>query len=142
MLLVEITDLDPDRMGEIVELMEECSDEPWPEEAIREDLLERDELLYAGALWRGRLVGLAVLELEGLVGKVLFVGVRGDYRRRGIGSQLVLACAEVARARGCLSLVCRSRDEEGLRAFYSLLGFKVVEREEGRLRWAKDLSGG
>jgi len=142
LLLVEITDLDLDRMGEIVELMEECSDEPWPEETIREDLLERDELLYAGALWRGRLVGLAVLELEGLVGKVLFVGVRGDYRRRGIGSQLVLACAEVARARGCLSLACRSRDEEGLRAFYSLLGFKVVEREEGRLRWAMDLSGG
>lgn len=140
MLLVEITDVGVDRIEEIVELMEECQDRPWPEEVIREDLLERDELIYVGAFWREKLVGVAVLEMEGFVGKILFLGVRGDYRRRGVGSQLVLSCAEIAKARGCLSLKCRSKDEEGLKAFYSLLGFRVAGREEGELRWAMDLS--
>ncbi len=80
----------------------------------------------------GQAVGNAQLTQWGQRGEIGSLLVAPDYRRRGIGRQLLAALIEEAERRGLNPLDIRaSEDRPFLVAFYQRLGFCRVEGAEG-----------
>ncbi|MBI4049400.1 MAG: GNAT family N-acetyltransferase [Candidatus Doudnabacteria bacterium] len=53
------------------------------------------------------------------------VFVAEEYRKQGIGTELVKTAIEEAKRQGCYKLICTSREaSEKIHAFYKRLGFK------------------
>lgn len=105
---------------------------PWPDAVITQDLQRsdssRDVLSYLGAFSRTsapRLLGYAVMGQEGNFALLMGLLVLPEYRRRGIGTQLVLAVVECARAIGRTCLILRVRESNSpARALYEKLSFR------------------
>ncbi|MBM3945250.1 MAG: GNAT family N-acetyltransferase [SAR202 cluster bacterium] len=66
------------------------------------------------------------------VGRLYSLGVRADYRRRGIANELLGRLEKDAKARGCdrVSLETQASNADG-RPFYSKRGYTVVETMQG-----------
>jgi ribosomal protein S18 acetylase RimI-like enzyme len=107
---------------------------PWPSRTIARDLRNGAELTYLGAFATGEeemLLGYAVLGNENGNGLLMNLLVLSEYRRRGIGMQLVVAAAECAFALACPSLVLRVRpSNRAALELYKSLGFVRGERRE------------
>jgi GNAT superfamily N-acetyltransferase len=78
----------------------------------------------------GERVGYAALRM---VGDVASIGLIESLRaRRGVGTSLVRALAEEARAQGCVALrAVTTNDNRAAQAFYAALGFGVREVRPG-----------
>jgi ribosomal-protein-alanine N-acetyltransferase len=124
------TELDATQILEI----DGASPHPWPARIIAGDLRNGAELTYLGAFATGEeemLLGYAVLGNEGGSGLLMNLVVLPEYRRRGIGMQLVVAAAECASALGCPSLVLRVRPSNvAALELYRSLGFVRGEKRE------------
>jgi len=106
----------------------EVSPHSWPKNVIERDLVAEDtRVSYLGAfapIDDSMLLGYAVLGEENESGLLMNLVVTPQYRRRGIGAQLVVASAELASNLGFLKLVLRVRhsNHEAV-ALYRGLGF-------------------
>ncbi|MDR2175250.1 MAG: GNAT family N-acetyltransferase [Synergistaceae bacterium] len=107
--------------------VDKTSPYPWPERIIVRDLRNGAELAYLGAFSAGeeeRLLGYAVLGHESGSGLLMNVVVLPEYRRLGLGMQLVVAAAECASALACPSLLLRVRPSNfAALELYRSLGF-------------------
>jgi ribosomal protein S18 acetylase RimI-like enzyme len=114
--------------------VDKTSPHPWPAQTIVRDLRNGAELTYLGAFATGEeetLLGYAVLGNENGNGLLMNVVVLPEYRRRGVGMQLVVAAAECASALACPSLVLRARpSNRAALELYRSLGFVRGERRE------------
>ena len=134
MFLPEIRFCGPDDVPAIIEA-NGLSLYPWPDAVIARDLaassLEqtREDLSYLGAFSRGsgaRLLGYAVMGHEAGFALLMGLMVLPRYRRRGIGTQLVLAVAECARSMGRTRLILRVGEANvPARALYEGLSFQL-----------------
>jgi len=110
--------------------VDKASPYSWPENVIERDLVAGNtRLSYIGAFApadENMLLGYAVLGEENESGHLMNLVVAPQYRRRGIGVQLVVASAEVASGLGFLKLVLRVRlTNHAAMALYKGLGFGV-----------------
>jgi len=91
----------------------------------------------------GRALGNAQLTQWGQRGEIGSLMVAPDYRRRGIGRQLLAALIEEAERRGLDPLeIHASEDDPPLIAFYERLGFCRVEGAEELRAPAPDIKNG
>ena len=109
---------------------------PWPENIIVRDLVAGDSRTsYIGAFApadESMLLGYAVLGEENESGLLMNLMVLPQYRRRGIGAQLVVASAEFASSLGFLKLVLRVRlTNHAALALYRGLGFRCDATRNG-----------
>jgi ribosomal-protein-alanine N-acetyltransferase len=132
-LLADIHFCTKDDAAQVMEL-DKTSPHPWPAQTIVRDLRNGAELTYLGAFSTGeteKLLGYAVLGSEKGSGLLMNVVVLPEYRRRGLGTQLVVAAAECASALACPSLVLRVRSSNfAAQDLYRALGFVCVEKRE------------
>jgi ribosomal-protein-alanine N-acetyltransferase len=108
---------------------------PWPERVIIHDLIESDaRLFYMGAFASTKdekLLGYAVFGDESGKGLLMNLVILPEYRRFGIGSQLVVAVSECAIDWGFRELVLRVRSSNfAAMALYRVLGFQIDARRE------------
>ena len=144
MFLPEIRFCGPDDVPAIIEA-NGLSLYPWPDVVIARDLAaasseqNREDLSYLGAFSRGagsRLLGYAVMGHEAGFALLMGLMVLPEYRRRGIGTQLVLAVAECARSMGRTRLILRVGEANApARALYEGLSFR---RGATRARYYSD----
>jgi ribosomal protein S18 acetylase RimI-like enzyme len=144
------TELDAARVLEV----DRTSPHPWPAQTIARDLRNGAELTYLGAFAprafaprafaprafaprafatgeEEKLLGYAVLGSEKKNGLLMNVVVLPEYRRRGVGIQLVVAAAECASALAWPALVLRVRpSNRAALELYKDLGFVCGEKRE------------
>jgi ribosomal protein S18 acetylase RimI-like enzyme len=134
-LLADIRFCTKDNLTQILEV-DRTSLYPWPERLIRRDFLVGDaQLSYLGAfapVVEDKLLGYAVLGDEKGKGLLMNLVVLPEYRRRGIGAQLVTAVAECAVDLGFSVLALRVRVSNfAALSLYRELGFKVDGTRKG-----------
>ena len=136
MYLPEIDFLNYDDLPCILRL-NATSEYAWPEEVIRADLREgtANEATYIGAFAttaEAPLLGYAVLGREGRAGLLAWLFVDRDYRRRGIGSQLLLAVSDCAVYMNFRVLRLRvRRSNAGAIALYTSVSFRAERVRQG-----------
>ena len=117
---------------EVVELWRTVfSDAPAhndPTEDINTKLDIQPELFYV-AVSDGHLVGSAMSGFDGHRGWVYYVAVHPDYRRKGIGTDLMKKVETSLVEIGCPKLNLQIRaDNSEVQAFYESLGYRVEDR--------------
>ena len=99
-----------------------------PTRDIHAKLNIQPELFYV-AVFDGILVGTAMSGFDGHRGWVYYVAVHPDYRRRGIGTQLMKKVETSLKEIGCLKLNLQIRaDNAEVKSFYESLGYRVEDR--------------
>ena len=123
--------MDASHLSQVLELEDLCFSMPWSRHMMESEL-NRDNTVYlvardeTGAIW-GYAGFYTVLD-EGCITNV---AVHPDARRKGIGTQLVQALLEAARARGLASITLEVREHnEGALALYRREGFQTVGRRK------------
>ena len=115
-----------DHVTQIAQLEKICFNDPWSENSIASELENRL------SLW---LVALDGEKVAGYVGSqsvlgetdMMNIAVHPDYRRQGIGEQLVVQLVEALKAKGNHSLMLEVRvSNEPARKLYEKLGFIQV----------------
>ena len=106
------------------------SENPWnePTAELSRKTQRLDNLVYVAEL-QDRIVGAVVAGYDGMRGWIYRLAVDPDFRRRGIGSQLVSTAEEALLRRGCpkINLQVRSDNSEVV-AFYEKLGYAIESR--------------
>jgi ribosomal-protein-alanine N-acetyltransferase len=133
-LLTDIRFCTKDDLTQVLEV-DRTSPYPWPERLVKQDLFEKDApFSYLGAFApavEDKLLGYAVLGND--KGKALLMNlvVLSEYRRRGIGVQLVVAVAECAVDLGFPTLTLRARASNfAALSLYRGLGFRLDETQK------------
>lgn len=124
--MIEITTMTSDHVAQIAEIEKLCFSDPWSENSVASELGNRL------SLW---LVALDGDTVAGYVGSqsvldeadMMNVAVHPDYRRRGIGQNLVLALADALKEKGIQALMLEVRQSNAPAiALYEKLGFRQV----------------
>lgn len=114
--------------------VDQVSPHPWPKEVIVHDLTDEvSDVTYLGAyaFTGDKLLGYAVLGKEKGNGLLMNLVVAPEYRRLGIGLQLVVAVAECADELRFPRLVLRVRySNHAALALYRSLGFRGDATQE------------
>jgi ribosomal-protein-alanine N-acetyltransferase len=122
---VEIDFLKREDVDEVTALEVAASSRPWGRAVLVRDLAAPDgRVIYLGGRSREGLLGFAVLGREGRTALLMNLVVVLEARRWGIGSQLLLACSEVAKEWGArqMRLHVREGNQPAL-ALYFRFGF-------------------
>ena len=94
-MILEIKVLGTEHLEDVLKIEEECFSKPWSENSVKELLLsEKAELL--GAFDGGRLIGYSCLEWVLDEGSLTNIAVSDEYRKMGVGSQLMAALMKTA----------------------------------------------
>ena len=102
---------------------------PWPAHAFEEELRGNRLARYLVARAGDRVVGFAGLWLMVDEGHVTTFGVHPDWRRQGIGRQLLLNLAELSMAIGARRMTLEVRvSNEAAQSLYRGFGFEVAGR--------------
>jgi ribosomal protein S18 acetylase RimI-like enzyme len=134
-LVVDIHFCDKDDVGQVL-AVNLASLHPWPENLIVRDILVKDtRISYIGAFAPAdgkTLLGYAALGEENGNGLLMNLEVLPQYRRWGIGAQLVVASSELAAEQGFLKLNLRVRlANRAALALYRSLGFRREATRDG-----------
>lgn len=93
-----------------------------------------DDLLFV-ATDQGNVIGTAMAGYDGHRGWLYTVAVLPEFRRRGIGTDLVLHAIKALRAAGCIKVNLQIRaTNAAVRGFYESLGFEAEARLNMGLR--------
>jgi ribosomal protein S18 acetylase RimI-like enzyme len=88
-----------------------------------------DDRLFFVALSGQEVVGSVMAGYDGHRGWIYSVAVSPTYRRRGIGSQLVVAAERALAGKGCVKVNLQIIEgNESVTAFYASVGFSVEKR--------------
>jgi [ribosomal protein S18]-alanine N-acetyltransferase len=102
---------------------------PWPAYAFEQELKGNRLARYLVARFGDRVVGFAGLWLMVDEAHITTFGVHPDWRRQGIGRQILLNLAELSVAIGARRMTLEVRASNGVaQALYRALGFDVVGR--------------
>ncbi|MDI9371296.1 MAG: GNAT family N-acetyltransferase [Synergistaceae bacterium] len=139
MFLADIGYCSPKDAAEIFALEELSSVSPWPLSLIRRDLAGETAMIYLGARGKDLLLGFAALGPCRRGAELARIAVRPDYRRRGIGSQLLVGASEVALSLGYTRLSLHVRaSQSGARAFYERNAFLPLAPAPGYYEGGED----
>lgn len=96
--------------------------------AVIDAKLAVDDLIFVAEA-EGEIVGACMAGYDGHRGWLYAVAVNPDYRRLGLGHQLVAVAVEAMQALGCVKVNLQIRaDNTAVAEFYQSLGFSVEER--------------
>ena len=124
--MIEIVKMEEFHVAQIAQLEKLCFSDPWSEKSVASELNNRL------SLW---LVALDGDTVAGYVGSqsvldeadMMNIAVHPDYRRQGIGRDLVLALAEALQKKGIRGLMLEVRQSNAPAiALYEQLGFQQV----------------
>ena len=135
---MEIESMKEARVPQIAALERVCFSDPWSEKSIL------SELENPLSCW---LVAMDGERLAGYVGSQTVLGetdmmnlaVDPDYRRKGLGKELILSLIEALRQRESRCLTLEVRDSNApARALYEGLGFQEIGRRKNYYRNPKE----
>lgn len=135
---MEIESMKEAQVPQIAALERVCFSDPWSEKSIL------SELENPLSCW---LVAMDGERLAGYVGSQTVLGetdmmnlaVDPDYRRKGLGKELILSLIEALRQRGSRCLTLEVRDSNApARALYEGLGFQEIGRRKNYYRNPKE----
>lgn len=130
MMLVEIDFCTPVDLDEIDRIERACFEQPWPRMIIARDL-EEGMALYLKAVTRKGVAGFAAMRKEGSILHLMNIAVSDEYRRLGIGGQLLMAASEIGVDQNCACMRLEMRShQEHLMDFYRRFG--LVKRSRMR----------
>lgn len=108
---------------------------PWSESSFRKELEENDQAHFFVAEEQGRVAGLAGYWFIVDECHISTVAVHPEWRRRGLGEQLVAAVLDHARSLGAVMATLEVRVSNGTAIrLYEKFGFKVNRRRRGYYR--------
>jgi ribosomal-protein-alanine N-acetyltransferase len=126
---VVISPMRPDDVSAVHDIERLSFSTPWPAHAFEQELRGNRLARYVVARVADRPVGFGGLWLMVDEAHITTVGVHPDWRRQGIGRQLVLALAEVGVAIGARRMTLEVRASNGAaQALYRDFGFEVSGR--------------
>jgi ribosomal-protein-alanine N-acetyltransferase len=100
--------------------------QPWSELSIKYEIAHKHSICFAAADENGEIHGHAYMRHMINEGHIVNVAVRKNSRRRGIGSMLVAALVEAARARAMVGLTLDVRvSNHSAIALYEKHGFRL-----------------
>ena len=111
----------------LAELCAACLHQPWSELSF---LSEMDKGSLVLTVWEDeRLVGFAVVEMLDEVAYLHLIGVDTDYRRKGLGKQMLTECEAQSASRGAERMMLEVRESnQKAREFYLSLGYEILAR--------------
>ena len=124
--MIEITTMTEAHVPQIAEIETLCFTDPWSEKSVASELGNRLSLWLVamdGDTVAGYVGSQSVLDEADMMN----VAVHPDYRRQGIGRELVLALAEALQKKGIRGLMLEVRQSNAPAiALYEQLGFQQV----------------
>lgn len=136
--MTELLKMDENHVKQVVKLEEICFADPWSENSIASEL-KNPLSLWLVAVEQGRLAGyIGSQSVEGEA-DMMNVAVHPDFRRQGVGKQLILALIQELKARNvhCLTLEVRASNETAI-SLYEKLGFEQIGRRPNYYRHPKE----
>ena len=111
----------------LAKLCAACVHQPWSELSF---LSEMDKGSLVLTVWEDeRLVGFAVTEMLDEVAYLHLIGVDTDYRRKGLGKQMLTECEVQSASRGAERMMLEVRESnQKAREFYLSLGYEILAR--------------
>ena len=126
---VVVEPMTTDDVGEVHEIERLSFSTPWPAHAFEQELKGNRLARYLVARAGGRVVGFSGLWLMVDEAHVTTFGVHPDWRRQGIGRQLLLNLAELSIAIGARRMTLEVRvSNEAAQALYQAFGFAIAGR--------------
>ena len=120
---LEIMLLSREHIGDVARLEQECFVEPWSEKSL--EMLLADSGFGIVALIDGKVVGYGGVMIALDEGQITDVAVSGEYRRRGIGMEIVKAMISESASRGIAVLYLEVRESNrAARELYLACGFE------------------
>ncbi len=129
------------------DLIEDGLDWSWTSERVEASVRRRDALVVV-ARAEARLVGFAIMRYHDDDAHLDLLGVAPDFRRRGLGRQLMEWLEKPALVAGITAVFLEVRESSsGAQAFYERLGYRKLGRlpgyyqgRESALRMGRDLA--
>lgn len=122
-----ITAMEPEHISQVAEIEKELFSAPWDEASLKSEL-ENPLSLWLVALQGDRVAGYVGSQTVLGESDMMNLAVRPEFRRQGLGRQLVNALIfELEEDSHCLLLEVR-QSNEGAIALYQGLGFRQVGR--------------
>ncbi len=119
-----IREMRPDDLSEVARIENENFSMPWSRNAF-EDSLGRDYNIYLVVEIDGRIAGYCGMLLTPFEGQINNVCVDTDFRRRGVGHEMLERLLEKGRERGVSEFTLEVRESNvNALALYEKLGFK------------------
>lgn len=120
---------DVPRMAELETL---CFADPWSEDALRSELSGLNKVVYVAAEVDGVVVGYAGIWVILDEGHITNVAVHPDYRRHGIGREIVSRLLAFSEEEGVEQQTLEVRpSNSGAIALYEGFGFQLAGRRKG-----------
>lgn len=103
----------------------------YSQDELREFISHPAAIIVVAEDFQSKIVAFAVLELyrkrKRIIGHIITLDVHPDYRRLGLGRQLMAVLREIGERSGTTLMSLEvAIDDEGAQAFYSRLGFITV----------------
>ena len=136
--MIEYVFMSPEHVGQVAAIEALCFSAPWSEKSIASELTNPLSL-WIVATDAGRVVG--YVGSQSVLGEadMMNLAVLPEYRRRGIGKELVCRLTDELRNKEVHSLMLEVRaSNDGAITLYSSLGFCQVGRRPGYYRNPKE----
>ena len=136
--MIEYVFMSPEHVGQVAAIEALCFSAPWSEKSIASELTNPLSL-WVVATDAGRVVG--YVGSQSVLGEadMMNLAVLPEYRRRGIGKELVCRLTDELRNKEVHSLMLEVRaSNDGAITLYSSLGFCQVGRRPGYYRNPKE----
>lgn len=126
--------MDASCVQQVADLEKQCFSDPWSLNAVRSEL-SNPLSLWIVALCNGDVVGYVGSQTVLDEADMMNLAVSENFRRRGIGAELICELIKHLKNRGarCLTLEVRASNDPAL-ALYNKMGFKQVGRRPGYYR--------
>ena len=131
--MVSLLIMTREHISQVAEIERQCFSEPWSENSL--ELLCSGENFGVVALLDGRVVAYGGVTCVLDEGSVTNIATHADYRRRGIGRQIVRAMVSEAKKRGISSVFLEVRESNApARELYLSEGFHECGTRKGFYR--------
>ncbi len=122
----------PENLDGVLAIEGQSFPNPWTRTAFASHLQHPEFAKYLVALYKAQVIGYTGLFFGGGQGQITNLAVHPDFRRRGIGSRLLLAIIDYCLALGLQGISLEVRvSNEGAQTLYERFGFIKVGRRKG-----------